>query len=146
MNMPPQGQPMPQQAPQGAPMQPQGQPQGQPPVDPQDETAPIVSAFRTIAMFVKAQEEKGNPQAMAMQDALQGLLGAMQASPQPGQAPAPQAPPPPAPQAPAPQAPAPRPAPAPARPAQPQQSAPAGKRGGRAVDMNQGTGRTVPIM
>lgn len=134
--MPGQGQQAP--APQGqAPMPQQGQQPQQKPQDPQSEAQPVVEAFRTIAMFVKAQEEQGNPQAAQMQQAMSMLITAIQGQ-GPQQPAAPQGP----------QAPMPQQAPA---PQQPQSGAPRPQGGGRVpmgrgVNPNVGTAKAVPIM
>jgi len=87
---------------------------GQAPVA-DDPGGPIIDAFRTIAVFIAARQEAGDPNATAMQQGMQQVVQAMQQSsqqaaqgvqgpmPQPqGQMPQPQ----PQPQEPMPQAPA----------------------------------------
>jgi hypothetical protein len=94
--------------------------------------APVIEAFRTLAIFVAGRLEQGDPAASQMQQGLQMVVQAMQqgaSAQQPG-APAPQG------------QPAPAPAPVPA-----QQGAPAmGAPGAGRVQMTENQGKGVPAM
>lgn len=111
---PPQGAPAPDMGGQEAPVSAPG--------------APVIEAFRTLAIFVASRMEQGDPAASQMQQGLQMVVQAMQQGAQAPGAPAPQGPP------------APAPAPVPA-----QQGTPAmGNAQAGATPMTENQGRGVP--
>lgn len=123
--------PAPAQAPAPAPAPPAQKPAGGAPADDKSIVKPdnpVIEAFRTLAMYVSAQVEKGAPNAAAMQSALGQMA---QAFGQAGATGMPGPKPPPAPGAPAPGG-APATPPAPAAPAPAKAPAPpAGAQGGK---------------